>query len=298
MRTSTLWNENWQFYADTECREELPAGELPWQPVTLPHDWQIWHVQELYQDGTGWYRKHFAYTPGRRMCLYFEGVYMDSAVFVNGQLAGEWKYGYSSFLLDITDYLVPGENTVLVRCLLRHPNSRWYSGAGIYRDVWAIEYGDTHLVTDGLYVSPRKQKNGSWQVTVSSETVQAQPGDRVAYTLLNPEGAAAAGAEAACGEEVSFPVENPALWSVDTPKVYTLRAVLLRGEEVLDELTTSCGFRTLEISPDKGLLVNGQRVVLHGVCLHHDLGCLGAAFNRAAAKRQLEIMQAAGLRLT
>ena len=295
MRTKTLWNCGWECYVDRQCGEVLPAGKLDWVPVTLPHDWQIWHVGELYQDGTGWYRKTFSYTPSRRFCLYFEGVYMDAAVYVNGQPAAEWKYGYSSFQADVTQYLCAGENTVLVRCLLRHPNSRWYSGAGIYRDVWAIEYGSTHLVTDGLYVSPRKQERGSWQVTVSSETEHAQPGDRVVYTFLSPEGETVAAAEAACDAEISFPVEDPALWSVDTPKVYTLRAALLRGEEVLDELTTSCGFRTLELSPDKGLLVNGQRVVLHGVCLHHDLGCLGAAFNRDAARRQLEIMKEMGV---
>ena len=161
MRTKTLWNCGWECYVDRQCGEVLPAGKLDWAPVTLPHDWQIWHVGELYQDGTGWYRKTFSYTPGRRFCLYFEGVYMDAAVYVNGQPAAEWKYGYSSFQADVTQYLRAGENTVLVRCLLRHPNSRWYSGAGIYRDVWAIEYGSTHLVTDGLYVSPRKQEGGS-----------------------------------------------------------------------------------------------------------------------------------------
>ena len=84
MRTTSQWNLDWAFYADPQCRETLPAGALPWQPVTLPHDWQIWHVKELYQDGTGWYRKVFSYTPGQRFCLYFEGVYMDSAIFVTG----------------------------------------------------------------------------------------------------------------------------------------------------------------------------------------------------------------------
>ena len=179
MRTRTLWNEGWQFFVDTHCKEALPQGELSWQEVTLPHDWQIWHVQELYQDGTGWYRKKFTWTPGRRCCLYFEGVYMDAALFVNGALAAQWKYGYSSFQADITDFLTAGENQVLVRCLVRHPNSRWYSGAGIYRDVWMLQYEASHLVTDGLYVSPRELEEGLWRITVSAETENALDSDCV-----------------------------------------------------------------------------------------------------------------------
>lgn len=294
MRTKQLWNEGWQVAADLQCREEIAVEELSWQPVTLPHDWQIWHVENLYQDATLWYRKKFTYTPGLRFCLYFEGVYMDCAIFINGTPAGEWKYGYSSFQLDLTDVLTDGENTVLVRCLVRHPNSRWYSGAGIYRDVWAIEYDSTHLVTDGLYISPRESEEGRWQVTVSAEAENTLPTDRMEYTLFF-EGQLVASAVGDCGAEVTFPVSEPRLWSVDAPNVYTLRARLLRDGQVLDELTDSCGFRTVELSPDKGLLLNHRRVHLHGVCLHHDLGCLGAAFNRDAARRQLEIMKDMGV---
>ncbi len=295
MRIKTLWNRDWECFVDPQCRESLPVGALRWELVTLPHDWQIWHVSDLYQDGTGWYRKRFTYTPGRRFCLYFEGVYMDSAVYVNGVLAKEWKYGYSSFQVDVTEHLNPGENTILVRCLLRHPNSRWYSGAGIYRDVWCIQYDETHLVTDGLYVSPRELSQGKWQVTVSAEAENALPTDLVEYTLLTAAGEAVASVTAPCAEETVFPVEDPQLWSVDAPSCYRLRARLLRGGEALDELTEPCGFRTVEVFPDKGLFLNHRRLVLHGVCLHHDLGCLGAAFNRSAARRQLEIMKDMGV---
>ena len=295
MRTQTLWNNGWYFYADTGCGETLPPEPLPWQPVTLPHDWQIWHVQELYQDGTGWYRKNFSWTPGRRCCLYFEGVYMDAAVFVNGKLAAEWKYGYSSFQADLTDLLVPGENQVLVRCLLRHPNSRWYSGAGIYRDVWLLEYPQAHLVTDGLYVSPRELTPDRWQVTVSAEAENVLDEDRVALTLLDMEGNTVASMLALPNLDVQLQVEKPRLWSLEDPCRYTLRASLLRAGQELDRLETVCGFRTVELSADCGLLLNHKRVVLHGVCLHHDLGCLGAAFSRPAARRQLEIMKDMGV---
>ena len=295
MRTKTLWNNGWYFYADTACGETLPAEPLPWQPVTLPHDWQIWHVKELYQDGTGWYRKEFSWTSGRRCCLYFEGAYMDTTVFVNGKEAFRWKYGYSSFQADITDFLIPGDNQVLVRCLLRHPNSRWYSGAGLYRDVWMLEYGHTHLVTDGLYVSAREQSADIWQVTVSAEAENLLDTDRVELTLLDREGNTVASALALPNADVQMEVENPRLWSLEDPCLYMLRASLLREGQELDRLETVCGFRTVEVSPDEGLILNHRHVILHGVCLHHDLGCLGAAFSRPAARRQLTIMKDMGV---
>ena len=295
MRTRTLWNDSWQFFVDTDCGMQLPNGVLPWQPVTLPHDWQIWHVKELYQDGTGWYRKNFSWTPGRRCCLYFEGVYMDAAVFVNGTLAFQWKYGYTSFQTDVTEYLTPGENQVLVRCCLRHPNSRWYSGAGIYRDVWLLEYEDAHLVTDGLYVSPRELSPDKWQITVSAEAENALDTDRVALTLLDHEGNPVASGLAAPNTEMVLAVERPRLWSLEDPCRYRLKAVLTRDGQELDALDTTCGFRSVEVSPKAGLLLNHHHVVLHGVCLHHDLGCLGAAFSLPAARRQLEIMKDMGV---
>lgn len=295
MRTRTLWNDGWAFYADPDCAELLPEGKLSWQNVTLPHDWQIWHVQDLYQDGTLWYRKRFSWKPGRRCCLYFEGVYMDAAIFVNGKQAAQWKYGYTSFQADVTEWLKDGENEVLVRCLLRHPNSRWYSGAGIYRDVWMLEYEDAHLVTDGLYVSPRELRPGRWEVTLSAEKENTLDSDELVYTLMDSEGKIQARIHAAPRGESKMEVANPQLWSTETPTCYRLRAALLRDGRELDCLETACGFRTVELLPKEGLLLNHKRVVLHGVCLHHDLGCLGAAFSLPAARRQLEIMKEMGV---
>lgn len=295
MRTRNLWNTGWECYVDTACGETLPEGELSWQPVTLPHDWQIWHVKKLYQDGTGWYRKQFTKPSGERMCLYFEGIYMDSAVYVNGKLAKEWKYGYSSFQVDITEFLTEGENTVLVRCLLRHPNSRWYSGAGIFRDVWCLTYGDTHLETDGVYVSAKEMGDGRWEMTASAEVANPETGDMVRFTLLDDSGAEVASIAQSVGAEAVFCVENPKLWDVDSPAVYRMNVQLARGEELLDSLDAPCGFRTVEITPDKGMFLNHKHIVMHGVCLHHDLGCLGAAFNEVAARRQLAIMKDMGV---
>ena len=293
MRTATLWNDGWLFYEDPCCGEA--PGDFPWQPVTLPHDWQIWHAKDLYRDGTGWYQKHFFWTPGRRCCLYFEGVYMDATVFVNGKPVFQWKYGYSSFQVDVTDHLVPGDNQLLVRCLLRHPNSRWYSGAGIYRDVWLVEYEDAHLVTHGLYISPREIAPERWEITLSAEAENALETDQLVYTLLDQDGAAVATISAGVNEEAAMEVSHPRLWSLEEPHCYRVKAVLLRNGQELDCLEAPCGFRTVELSAEEGLLLNHKRIVLHGVCLHHDLGCLGAAFSLPAARRQLEIMKDMGV---
>ena len=126
MNRINCFDSNWEFYLDTACGTEAPAQSAPWTPVQLPHDWQIWHVQRLYEDGTGWYRKRFTLQPepGKRYALAFDGVYMDSAVFLNGVLLGEWKYGYTAFHFDLTDALQAGENEVLVRCRFQNSNSR------------------------------------------------------------------------------------------------------------------------------------------------------------------------------
>ncbi len=293
MRTRTL-NDGWEFYFDGGFASGLPSGGQRWQPVTLPHDWQIWHVKDLYADGIGWYRRTLLWQPPLRCCLYFEGVYMDSEVFVNGTPAAQWKYGYSSFQVDVTPYLKPGQNEVLVRCCLRHPNSRWYSGAGIYRDVWRLDYPDSHLVTDGLYVSAKEQPDG-WRLTAQAETEAASVSDQIEYTLLDAEGAAVGSAMAAPGDAAVLTVQSPRLWDLDDPYCYRLRASLIRGGRTLDELESVCGFRTLELSADRGFFLNHRHVVLHGVALHHDLGCLGAAFSLPAARRQLEIMKDMGV---
>ena len=208
MRTRKRISDGWEFCFDEKCGESLPAEQV-WQPVTLPHDWQIWHVSNLYQDGTGWYRRVLTWQPGARCCLYFEGVYMDATVFVGGKTAAEWKYGYSSFEVDVTDFLQPGENELLVRVCLRHPNSRWYSGAGIYRDVWRIDCPQSHLVTDGLYLSVRELSGGLWQLTAGAETEDAQAGDLLEYTLLNAGGETVTAVSAAVGQSAVLTVENP-----------------------------------------------------------------------------------------
>ena len=169
-----LFNDGWQFTRQEigTPPEMLDREGIEWSDVDLPHDWLIYDTNNLYKTGEGWYRKFF--TPegaeGKIVSIRFEGVYMDSTVFVNGKSVGEWKYGYSTFEFDITDFLVPGENEIKVRVVYQSPNSRWYSGAGIYRSVWLIMRDPVHFVSDGIYISAGKGENG-WKVEVDAEII-------------------------------------------------------------------------------------------------------------------------------
>lgn len=325
MKRIHSFNNDWMFWLDRTCGEELPQEGVHWAPVQLPHDWQIWQVGNLYEDGTGWYRKRFDWCPeaGVRCALYFEGVYMDTTLFVNGQWGGDWKYGYSSFHYDVTDLLIPGENEVCVRCRLRHPNSRWYSGAGIYRDVWLWELPETHLLPHSLYIVPREAGDGHWTVDVQAEVGRSGGGPldltsyQVEFCLLDEDGRLldsqrvpaergvpsdeAAIQSYAQGEtdihtlSARFTLERPRLWELGAPYRYQLRARLLEGTEELDALESGFGCRTVELDPERGLFLNHRPVKLHGVCMHHDLGCLGAAFSMAAAERQFRLLLEMGV---
>ena len=322
---------DWTFWLDDTGSTELDRDRAVWQPVPIPHDWMIWSTRGFYADGTGWYRRvlsgeemerafHVKH-PGDRTALFFEGAYMDTAVFVNGTLAGEWKYGYTSFHFDVTDLLTGGENEVLVRCVLRHPNSRWYAGAGLYRPVELWRMPATHLVPQGLYVAARERLNGSWTVAASAEIGLWEPEDvhdcKVEFRVLDREGhrlarrrewaedAAVLAEEEtetyARGEKVigsvSVELELPTAhrWDLGDGYCYRLEVSLLRDGQEVDALSTAFGCRTVELEPEEGLLLNHRKVVLHGAGMHHDLGCLGTAFNRCAARRQLEILRDMGV---
>ena len=160
-----LWNDGWEFCelpveeSSYEIPKRIKAGEAAseWKPVDIPHDWMIYETHALYRDSVGWYRKVFfleELAVDEQALLRFDGVYMDTTVYVNGESAGEWKYGYSTFEIDMTPYLKVGKNEVYVRVVYRYLNTRWYSGAGIYRNVWFKTRNRTHIVSDGIYITP------------------------------------------------------------------------------------------------------------------------------------------------
>lgn len=168
-----LFCNDWKFYKAAFGSDY--SENFAFKPVDVPHDWLIYDTNDLYETSTGWYRKNFSYQKkeGIRTFIRFDGVYMDSKVYVNGALAGEWKYGYSAFMFDITDLVKEGENIITVRVDHHAPNSRWYSGAGIFRKVWLCESPEIRFGNDGIYITTSKQEDG-WQVTVKAEMLRPE----------------------------------------------------------------------------------------------------------------------------
>ncbi|MDE6749808.1 MAG: glycoside hydrolase family 2, partial [Lachnospiraceae bacterium] len=155
MNGKFLWNDGWSFLVTPvgTSYEQATERKSEFAEVDIPHDWLIHDALHLYEDGTGWYRKSFVFEQEEKKAfITFEGIYMDSTVYVNGKKAGEWKYGYSTFTLDITEFLKQGENEIFVSVCFQNPNSRWYSGAGIYRDVWFKITDKTYLPENAVYV--------------------------------------------------------------------------------------------------------------------------------------------------
>lgn len=265
-------------------------------PVEIPHDWMIYDVHDLYRTGEGWYRRIFTYAPSdARTILRFEGVYMDSTVFVNGEAAFEWKYGYTTFEADITDHLTPGENTIAVRAVYRDPNTRWYSGAGIYRRVWLITAPATRILSDGVYISAKKSGDG-WHITVRTDT-NARNG-RLVHKVFDRDGNVVSTLTAAVGvngNEVSAPIKSPRLWDPDDTYLYRIETELFTDDILTDRAENTFGFRDINFDQNEGFFINGRHLKLHGVCEHHDLGALGAAVNAAALRRKLKKLASMGV---
>lgn len=289
-------NDLWRFTKQNLNTElsYINSSDVSWNDVDLPHDWLIYNAKDLYETSEGWYQRNLTHTKeeGVRIALRFEGVYMDSTLFVNDKEVGEWKYGYSTFEFDITDYLVDGENDIKVRVVHESPNSRWYSGAGIYRSVWLKTMNEDHFVSDGIYISTLKDEKG-FQLVVSSEITGVHSDAVILHTVYDAEGNQVG--QSFSGLEASLGVETPILWSLENPYLYTLKSELLVNGNVVDTEIQTFGFRTTEFTCDKGFFLNGKHVKMNGVCQHHDLGALGAAVNKTALRRQLEILKDMGV---
>lgn len=258
--------------------------------VEIPHDFLIEDAKNFYTDATGWYYKGFVTTLKPRHFLVFDGIYMDSTVYINGQVAGEWKYGYSQFILDITDYVKVGSNDVLVRVNYKNPNSRWYSGAGIYRNVWLCSYDDTYIPENGIYVHTHKGDMGYF-LDIATEVKGEGENTNLSYRLLDENRREVS--LNATGK--SFFARNVKEWSTDEPNLYTLEVTLFDGDMELQKEEVKIGFRSISFDPDRGFLLNGKVTKLNGVCIHHDLGALGAAYNNSAMKRRLFQLKAMGV---
>lgn len=313
MNNTILFNDNWKFSEQPlhTTYEEMVTKDIKWQPVSLPHDWLIYDAKDLYKNSQGWYLKHYeleAISLDSITSLRFEGVYMNSFLYVNGKEVGTWKYGYSTFEMNISDYLIVGTNEIMVQVIHESPNSRWYSGAGIYRNVWLKTSPSTHLVSDGIYITTKQDKN-HWSVDISTEVtynvrtqfqhlelqhkIQTRNGDLITsskdtITQNNT-------LETFSTHSTLLTVENPDLWNISNPILYSLTTSLIGNGYVLDEEVQTFGFRNISFDTNKGFFLNGFNVKLHGVCEHHDLGCLGAAVNKEAIRKRLVILQEMGV---
>ncbi|MCI5647948.1 MAG: DUF4982 domain-containing protein [Fusicatenibacter sp.] len=302
-----LFNDGWEFTRQPLHTPMEQLKEEDFAPVGLPHDWLIYQGKALYEDGTGYYRRHLEFhgQEQQKVLLRFDGIYMDSKIYVNGQKAGEWKYGYSAFEVDLTEYLREGDNVILVRVDFQAPNSRWYSGAGIYRNVWLKVLHQDHLVSDGIYIKITEQNREVWRLHVGTEVMARHPLVLV-YELIDPRDGTRIGDQALARIPVSpreeiqtvcYEAELSDLcrWDVEDPHCYQFCATLMDGERVLQRECQTIGFRTIHFSPEQGFLLNGRKLKLNGVCEHHDLGCLGAAYHTRAMERKFRILKSMGV---
>ena len=303
------FDEGWLFtLADSVGMEKNDYADLTWRHLDLPHDWAIegdfsptnpsGASGGALPGGIGWYRKHFTVSPKDKYDKYaiaFDGVYMNATVYVNGHNLGTRPYGYSSFEYDLTPYLnKKGDNVVAVRVNNGdQPNSRWYSGCGIYRYVWLVMSKAAHISQWGQYVSTTP--DGTVKVRIDwtdAAGITLKPTFR--NTIYDAAGKVVATQTSASNEQ-TLQVKNPKLWDVISPYIYKVKSELLVKGKVVDTEVTTTGFRDVKFDAQKGFFLNGKNMKLNGVCEHHDFGCLGAALNEDALRRKLLILRDMGV---
>ena len=286
-----LINDGWSF-AKLPCScTYAEAEDAVYQPVDLPHDWLIWQ-DDLYEDADVWYQRTIEMPEEHDpvILLRFDGVYMDCDVLLNGELICTHPYGYTAFDVPLTGKMHSGGNLLVVHIRHRSPNSRWYSGSGIYRDVFLVTLPEDHMVPDGITLKENRT-DGVCKLNVTAE-IRGKTAQAFLCTLITPDGKTAAAAEGLVKgnqAEASLTVSDARLWSPNDPYLYSLQ---IRYGQHTETIRT--GLRSVSADPEKGFLLNGQAMKLQGVCLHHDLGALGAAFHEKAARRQLALMKEMG----
>lgn len=316
VRTSDDFNFEWLFSMGDDAEWADPsADDSGWRALHLPHDWAIegefspenpsTPSSGALPGGIGWYRKHFVTPEGvasgaKRVAVEFDGVFMNSTVYVNGKALGTRPYGYSSFTYDMTDALNPdGQmNVIAVRCdNEEQPNSRWYAGCGIYRNVRIVTTAPVHVAWNGTYITtPEVSKSKAVvNVEVTLEGTDAKSA-LINNIIKTPSGkkVAESGWTSASGVK-SIELKNPHLWDIKDTYLYTMETEVMLGDEVVDIYDTPFGVRTIRFDKDNGFFLNDERVELQGVCLHHDMGCIGTAVHYRALQRELEILKSYGV---
>jgi beta-galactosidase len=329
-RTSSF-DDNWLFKKDSTVNAtQLHYNDAAWRKIDLPHDWSIEDLPNQMPDsivgpfskaaisqrdggflvgGTAWYRKHFIIdkaSSNKKICIQFDGVYMNADVWINGHHLGNHPYGYTSFSYELTPYLLQTgqSNVIAVRVKNEGRNSRWYSGAGIYRHVWLTTVDALHIDTWGTYITTPSVSGEAAAVAV--ETTIANNSSDAPFTLLT-EIFTTAGKLVATDKKInsasqdsvihisqSIAVSNPQLWSLEKPVLYYAKQKIIQQGKVIDETITTFGIRTIHFDAQTGFTLNGKTIKLHGGCIHHDNGPLGAAAIDRAEERKIELLKAQG----
>lgn len=332
-RREYLLEKNWKFSKGDHTNAWEPAfNDAKWQKVNVPHDWAITgpfngnndlqNVQIVQNGekkaslkagrtgglpfiGIGWYRLSFEvpdFSAGKRAALLFDGAMSNAEVYVNGKKVGNWPYGYNAFSFDITSYLnLSGKNTLAVRLQNFEQSSRWYPGAGLYRNVHLVVTNDVHIPVWGTYITTPDISEEKATVSLKTTIAGATAGQelRLQTNILDAAGKQVATASTlvqSSEKPVSqdFAVAHPALWSPESPSLYKAVTKVYQGSTLKDEYTTSFGIRSLEYNAGEGFVLNGKTRKFKGVCNHHDLGPLGAAVNVAALRRQITLLKEIG----
>ena len=317
------FDKGWQFHlGDVKNAQLKTTNDAAWRTLDLPHDWSI--EGKFSKDnpatpeggalpgGIGWYRKTFtvpAASKGKLVYIDFDGVYQKSDVWINGHHLGFRPNGYISFRYQLTPYLnFGGKNVIAVKVDNSvQPNSRWYSGSGIYRNVWLVTTNKVAIDHWGTYVTTPQVSDASATVNLKVK-VKNTAGANEPFTIKTAVYDASGKVVATGGNIPSnsnlkdtvfesatdLVIKTPQLWSVENPYLYKIVTQVVKGKSVVDEYTTPLGIRYFNFDADKGFSLNGKPMKILGVCNHHDLGSLGAAINTRALQRQLEILKAMG----
>ena len=315
-----LWDEGWRFSLHQDDKPQQSAfDDSAWRLLDLPHDWAIegdFYAQNpsganggALPGGKGWYRKHLILhdnDAASRYVLHFDGAYMNTSVFVNGTLVGTRPYGFISFSYDLTPYLdKQGDNVIAVKVdNSQQPNSRWYTGCGIYRHVYLSKSTDIRVAEWGVHAIS-KVKKGIGNLTLNTQienpsgrsrrvTVRQKLWNRAHQIVAQTSKTCQVGApEVTISQQMR--VQKPQLWSLSSPYLYTVTTEIIENGRVLDSDTITTGIRTVAFDVAKGFFLNGENIKINGVCLHGDLGCLGTAINEDALYRQLVMMKEMGV---
>lgn len=315
------FNKDWQFHLnDAAVDKDTFSAATKWRTLSVPHDWSVEGSFDEHSPGgigggalnggLGWYKKTFAVAAAdstKVTSILFDGVYCNSEVWINGHYLGKRPNGYIGFEYNLTPFLKFGDakNEIVVKVLNQQPNSRWYSGSGIYRNVWLQTTDKLHVAGNGTFVTTPKvtaeNATVAIQTTIKNEyastkeatvTTTLYKGDSE-VTSVSQKITLEANAEKTIKQETT--VNNPVLWNVETPELYTAITEIKTGDEVADSYSTPFGIRSFTFDFDKGFILNGKQLKIKGVCLHHDLGPLGSAINTRAIERQLQIMKDMGV---